>query len=153
MTSAESSRPRPLARRRRGPLIPTIVTIVVLVVGLLVLSQLWTQVLWFNQLGFGGVLWTQWGTRVVLFVLGFLVMAGAVAASLQYAYRSRPVYAPSSTEQANLDQYREAIEPLLERLDGYAYVLCRTSHPGAGELQDFVVAAAGDAPEIGRAHV
>ena len=112
MTSAENSRPRPLARRRRGPLVPTIVTIVVLVVGLLVLSQLWTQVLWFDQLGFGSVLWVQWGTRLALFVAGFAVMAGGVAASLQYAYRSRPVYAPSSTEQANLDQYREAIEPL-----------------------------------------
>ncbi len=112
MTFAENSRPRPVARRRRGPLVPTIVTIVALVVGLLVLSQLWTQVLWFDQLGFGQVLWTQWGTRVVLFVLGFLVMAGAVAVSLQYAYRARPVYAPSSNEQANLDQYREAIEPL-----------------------------------------
>ncbi|HEY0119589.1 MAG TPA: UPF0182 family protein [Cellulomonas sp.] len=112
MTSAETPRPRPVARRRRGPLVPTIVTIVGLVVGLLVLSQLWTQVLWFDQLGFAQVLWTQWGTRVVLFVLGFVVMAGAVAVSLQYAYRSRPVYAPSSGEQANLDQYREAIEPL-----------------------------------------
>ncbi len=112
MTSPENSRPHPLARRRRGPLVPTIVTIVVLVVGLLVLSQLWTQVLWFDQLGFGSVLWVQWGTRLALFVVGFAVMAGGVAASLQYAYRSRPVYAPSSTEQANLDQYREAIEPL-----------------------------------------
>ena len=112
MTFAENPRPRPVARRRRGPLVPTIVAIVVLVVGLLVLSQLWTQVLWFDQLGFGQVLWTQWGTRIVLFVLGFVVMAGAVAVSLQYAYRARPVYAPSSGEQANLDQYREAIEPL-----------------------------------------
>jgi orotidine-5'-phosphate decarboxylase len=34
-----------------------------------------------------------------------------------------------------------AIEPLLERIDRYAYVLCRTSNPGAGELQDLVVAA------------
>jgi orotidine-5'-phosphate decarboxylase len=34
-----------------------------------------------------------------------------------------------------------AIEPLLERLDRYAYVLCRTSNPGAGELQDLVVSA------------
>ena len=111
MTTASNPRPS-VARRRRGPLVPTIVTLVVLVVGLLVLSQLWTQVLWFDQLGFGKVLWTQWGTRVVLFVVGVLVMAGAVAASLQYAYRARPVYAPSSTERANLDQYREAIEPL-----------------------------------------
>lgn len=35
----------------------------------------------------------------------------------------------------------EAIAPLLERWDRFAYVLCRTSNPGAGELQDLVVAA------------
>jgi orotidine-5'-phosphate decarboxylase len=35
----------------------------------------------------------------------------------------------------------EAVLPLLERLDRFAYVLCRTSNPGAGELQDLVVAA------------
>jgi orotidine-5'-phosphate decarboxylase len=43
----------------------------------------------------------------------------------------------------------EAIRPLLERRDRFAYVLCRTSNPGAGEVQDLVVAAdtALDAPE------
>jgi orotidine-5'-phosphate decarboxylase len=35
----------------------------------------------------------------------------------------------------------EAVVPLLERLDRFAYVLCRTSNPGAGELQDLEVAA------------
>ena len=35
----------------------------------------------------------------------------------------------------------EAVGPLLERLDRFAYVLCRTSNPGAGELQDLEVAA------------
>ena len=34
-----------------------------------------------------------------------------------------------------------AVAPLLERSDRFAYVLCRTSNPGAGELQDLVVAA------------
>jgi len=33
----------------------------------------------------------------------------------------------------------EAVRPLLERDDRFAYVLCRTSNPGAGELQDLVV--------------
>lgn len=37
----------------------------------------------------------------------------------------------------------EAVAPLLERLDRFAYLLCRTSNPGAGELQSLVVAAAG----------
>jgi orotidine-5'-phosphate decarboxylase len=36
----------------------------------------------------------------------------------------------------------EAIAPLIERRDRFAYVLCRTSNPGAGELQDLEVAAA-----------
>lgn len=40
----------------------------------------------------------------------------------------------------------EGIAPLLERVDRFAYVLCRTSNPGAGELQDLVVDAATDAP-------
>jgi orotidine-5'-phosphate decarboxylase len=42
----------------------------------------------------------------------------------------------------------EAIEPLIARGDRFAYLLCRTSNPGAGELQSLVVAAdaAIDAP-------
>jgi len=35
----------------------------------------------------------------------------------------------------------EAIVPLLERVDRFAYVLCRTSNPGAGELQGLMVEA------------
>ena len=35
----------------------------------------------------------------------------------------------------------EAIAPLLARADRFAYVLCRTSNPGAGELQGLEVAA------------
>lgn len=40
----------------------------------------------------------------------------------------------------------DAVLPLLERLDRFAYVLCRTSNPGASEFQGLPVARAGDAP-------
>jgi len=39
----------------------------------------------------------------------------------------------------------EAVRPLIEREDRFAYVLCRTSNPGAGELQGLVVAADAEA--------
>ena len=39
----------------------------------------------------------------------------------------------------------EAIAPLLGRLDRFAYVLCRTSNPGAGEVQDLELVPDGDA--------
>ena len=102
----------PRARKRRGPLGPTLAVLGVLVVLLLILARVWTEVLWFDQLGYLQVLRTEWVTRSLLFTTGFLVMAGAVAVCLRVAYRSRPVYAPSNQEQASLDQYREAVEPL-----------------------------------------
>jgi orotidine-5'-phosphate decarboxylase len=43
----------------------------------------------------------------------------------------------------------EAIAPFLDRVDRFAYVLCRTSNPGAGELQDLVVEA-GDEGRVPR---
>lgn len=98
--------------RRRSPIGIAIAVVGVLVVLLLLLAQFWTEVLWFTQLDFERVLWTQWGTRIALFVGGFLVMGGLVFLSFSLAYRSRPIYAPSTPEQATLDQYREAIEPL-----------------------------------------
>ncbi|MCC2319079.1 UPF0182 family membrane protein [Cellulomonas chengniuliangii] len=104
-------RPQP-PRERRGPLIPTVIVLAALVVLLLIAANVWTEFLWFQQLGYIEVIRTEWGSRLVLFLLGFLVMGGTVFASLRFAYRSRPVYAPSTQEQANLDQYREAIEPL-----------------------------------------
>ncbi len=99
-------------RRRRGPLGPTIAILVGVAVLVVIMAQVWTEVLWFSQVGYLSVLTTQWLTRAVLFVLGFLLMGGAVWAALAVAYRSRPIYAPSTPEQASLDQYREMIEPL-----------------------------------------
>ncbi|HEX5333759.1 MAG TPA: UPF0182 family protein [Cellulomonas sp.] len=108
--SARPARPRPV--RRRGPLGPTVAVLVGVVVLVMILAQVWTEVLWFDQLGFVDVLKVEWGTQAILFVLGFALMAGGVGTSMRVAYRSRPIYAPSTPEQASLDQYREAIEPL-----------------------------------------
>jgi len=40
----------------------------------------------------------------------------------------------------------EAIAPLLDRSDRFVYVLCRTSNPGAGELQDLLLSDADGGP-------
>lgn len=89
-----------------------IVAVAIVIAALLLLAQFWTEVMWFGQLGFSRVIWTEWGMRAALFTVGFVLMAGAVFWSFTAAYRSRPIYAPSTPEQATLDQYREAVEPL-----------------------------------------
>ncbi|MCL3859845.1 UPF0182 family protein [Actinotalea sp. K2] len=115
MTFAPSPRPAagaPSPARRRGALGPTLIVLAALGVLLLITAQVWTEVLWYSQLGFLEVLRTEWVTRGLLFVIGFLLMATAVGVSLNVGYRTRPIYAPSTPEQASLDQYREMIEPL-----------------------------------------
>ena len=107
---------RPPAARRRGALGPTLVVLAVLVVVLIVTAQLWSEVLWFDAVGYVSVLRTQWLTRAALFAVGFLVMAGSVHLALRLAYSSRPVYAPATAEQVSLDQYREMVEPLRRAL-------------------------------------
>ena len=91
---------------------PTLVVLGVFVVLLALLAEVWTEVLWFRQLGFEVVFRTRIVAQVLLFGLGAVLMAGAVAVSLNLAYRSRPVYAPVSPEQQSLDRYRESLEPL-----------------------------------------
>lgn len=98
--------------RRRSPLGVAIVAVAAVIAALLLLAQFWTEVMWFGQLGFSRVIWTEWGMRAALFAAGFVIMAGSVFWSFTAAYRSRPIYAPSTPEQATLDQYREAVEPL-----------------------------------------
>ena len=99
-------------RRKVSPLGVTAAVIAAIVALVLLAANFWTEVLWFNQLGFGKVIWTQWGAKAALFAVGFLIMAVVVGLNLNLAFRNRPVYAPSTPEQATLDQYREAIEPL-----------------------------------------
>ena len=87
----------------------TLAVIAVVVVGFFVFASLFADWLWFDQLGFSGVLVTQWTGRVVMFLVGFLAMALPVFAAIQLAYRLRPVYARLSSQ---LDHYQEVVEPL-----------------------------------------
>ncbi|WP_414695820.1 UPF0182 family protein [Oryzihumus sp.] len=112
--SGGSGRPAspPFRVRRPGPLGPTLAILVALVVLVILASQLWTEVLWFDSIGFERVFTTELTTKILLFVGGGLLTAGLVASSLVIAYRQRPVYAPVSPEQQNLDHYREMLDPV-----------------------------------------
>lgn len=97
---------------KRSPLLLTLVSVAILLVAFIAFTQVYTEVLWFGQIGAGDVFRTMWFTRGITFLAGFVVMAVPVWLSLHLAYRNRPVYAPTTPRQENLDRYREAIEPL-----------------------------------------
>ena len=95
--------------RRRAPIAITIGVVALLVIAFFVFVGLYADVLWYDQLGFLNVLTTEWVARLVLFAVGFLAMAVPVWASIQIAYRTRPVYAKLNSQ---LDRYQEVFEPL-----------------------------------------
>ncbi|MEO6201391.1 MAG: UPF0182 family protein [Cryobacterium sp.] len=95
--------------RGRAPLAITAAIIAGLVVLFFIFAGLYTDVLWFDQLGFLSVLTTQWIAGAALFLIGFIGMALPVWVSIQLAYRLRPVYAKLNSQ---LDRYQQVIEPL-----------------------------------------
>ena len=98
--------------RRRGILLPTALVVGGVLLLISLASGIFTDFAWYRQLGFSSVYTKRLTTQAVLFVIGAVVMAAAVAASLTIAYRTRPIYAPVSQEAQNLDRYRESLEPL-----------------------------------------
>ncbi|MDU0348202.1 UPF0182 family protein [Actinomyces sp. MRS3W] len=103
-------------RRRPGPLALTVAILVALAFVIAFLSRTWTDVLWFNQLGYSRVIWTQWIAGGGMFLVGFLIMFAAVFAAMKLAYRAREIGMPRDEAARNLESYRSAIEPLQRQL-------------------------------------
>lgn len=108
MTSTSS--PTPATPRTSRRIIGiSLVILAALIAAFFVFASLYTEFLWFDQLGFTNVLTTQWFATALMFVIGFLGMAAPLFVAIQLAYRLRPVYVRLSSQ---LDRYQEVIEPL-----------------------------------------
>ncbi|MBM6400713.1 UPF0182 family membrane protein [Phycicoccus sonneratiae] len=107
-----AGRPAGLARRRRGPLLPTALVLIGLAVVGGIAADVLTDVWWYQSVGFSGVFVKELLSKTGIFVVAALVTGGAVAVSLVVAYRTRPIYVPVTPAQQVLEQYRQAIEPL-----------------------------------------
>ncbi|NKX53799.1 UPF0182 family membrane protein [Arthrobacter mobilis] len=102
--------------RKRSALVPTLIVVAVLVVGFVFFSQVYADILWYGQLGFLEVFLKENGTKIAIFLAAFLIMSVSVYLSLRLAYRSRPVYAPDSSLQENLNRYQAQLEPVRKLL-------------------------------------
>ncbi|WP_457962954.1 UPF0182 family protein [Arthrobacter sp. D1-29] len=97
---------------RRGALTPTLIVVALVVVGFIFFANVWTDVLWYRQLGFFEVFLTENLARIGIFVAGFTIMFLAVFFAVRIAYHARPVYAPDSEIRDNLNRYQAQLEPV-----------------------------------------
>jgi uncharacterized membrane protein (UPF0182 family) len=104
--------PPPGSPQRSRALIGTIIVLVIVFFVVSVFTGVWTDRLWFKSVGYSGVFTKVLGTKILLFLVFGLLMGAVVAANVVLAYRFRPLFRPPSQEQANLDRYREVVDPL-----------------------------------------
>ncbi|WP_045074946.1 UPF0182 family protein [Psychromicrobium lacuslunae] len=109
MTSGQSTS---APRRRRGALLPTLIILVLAVIAFVFFANVYTEILWFNQLGFQDVFWKTNIAKGLIFLAAFVLMFAAVYASIRIAYRARPVYAPDNEAESNLSRYQVQLEPV-----------------------------------------
>ncbi|GAA1810150.1 UPF0182 family membrane protein [Nesterenkonia flava] len=76
--------------RRPSALLITIVIIAAILVAFVALAGFYADVMWYNQLGYSEVFWTERLTRAGIFAAAFLVMGLLVWLSLFIAFRTRP---------------------------------------------------------------
>ena len=99
--------------QRRPRFLALVVVVIVVLLGVGgTLVRLYTDLLWFREVGFSGVFSTTLRTQLMLFVVGGALMATVVGANIVMAHRLRPPFRPTSLEQQNLERYRIAVEPL-----------------------------------------
>ncbi len=109
MTQATAA---PLGRPRISP--ATIALVILVGIGAILFSvaDLYTNVLWFDQLNFLNVLTTQIFAQSALFAAGAVSFALITGISLWLAYRFRPVYIRFPDESSPFEQYRQLLEQL-----------------------------------------
>lgn len=95
--------------RRRNALLPTAIVAVALLVGFLIFTNIWTDRLWFVSYGYGDVFATMLWTRVALFAIFGVLLAGVVVANLALANHFRPSASRNSSSEL-LNRYRDAVK-------------------------------------------
>lgn len=91
------NRPRKGASRGNKILIGIVLALAIVVGLFFALAQFITDVMWYDQLGFQSVIWTQLGTRIGLWIAYALLLAGVSFISATLAIRARPNAADGST--------------------------------------------------------
>ena len=96
-------------RRRWWLVLAAVIAIVLLFATRL--ATFWTDLLWFQELGFDSVFWTLLTTQVGLGLLAGLVMVLLLAGNLLLAKRLAPSHRIPSAQEEGIERYRQALEP------------------------------------------
>ncbi|MDJ0384378.1 UPF0182 family protein [Streptomyces sp. G-G2] len=97
--------------RRARTLLMTLGVLAVLAMAFIMFAGFWTDWLWFRSVHYSTVFTTTLWTKIGLFAVFGLIMAGAIGFNIWLAHRLRPPLSAMSVEQQSLDRYRMSVAP------------------------------------------
>lgn len=104
------TRPRPATSSGSGgAFIPTVIILAALLFLFVILANVWTEVLWFDQLGAVRVFWTQWGAQIIVGAVATILLAAVIWLNMKLAYPAGGIPEPGAIRNRNLDPYRDGI--------------------------------------------
>ena len=110
--------------KKPSPLALTFIILAVLAGGLVSLSGVYVDWLWFESVGFTGVWSTVLTTKIALFIVAGFVTSLIISLNVYIAYRRRPFDVSMAMESDNLERYRATIDPIRKLVfPGIALVL------------------------------
>ena len=103
--------------RKRAPLVISLAIVALLAIALISASGVYTDVLWFDQLGYLSVFTTQIWAQALVFIASALFAGLMVWANIFIAWRLRPIYATGNDFFGrDLGEYRSVLDKLRKRL-------------------------------------
>lgn len=103
----------PSSGRRQKALVPTLITVAVLLLLGSIFVSVWTERLWFKSVGYSDVFRSVLTSRVTLFIAMGLMFGIFVIGNLYLAYRTRPATVPLRRDDPAY-RYRLALTPILK---------------------------------------
>jgi uncharacterized membrane protein (UPF0182 family) len=114
--------PRPASGRRQKVLVPTLITLAVLLFLGSIFTSVWTDRLWFKSVGYGEVFRSVLFTRIAMFVAMGLIFGLFVMVNLYIAFRTRPQSVPARRDDPAY-RYRLALTPILKPIGIGVFVI------------------------------
>jgi uncharacterized membrane protein (UPF0182 family) len=102
--------PRRPSRRARA-LVITGIVLVLAFFALTTFASIYTDRLWYDEVGYGQVFSTLLWTRIGLFLVFGVLMGAVVALNMYLAYRFRPLFRMPGGD-GSVDRYRDAVTPI-----------------------------------------
>ena len=98
-------------RRRGSAFAPTVAVLAVLIMGFMLFSRVWTDLLWYRSVEAAQVFRIRLTSTIGLFAIFGVLMAAAVWINMAIAHRMRPrSAAPASSASSTLNRYRQVLE-------------------------------------------